>query len=855
MKQRGFFFLRGVVACALFPAAVWAAPLDGQSSAEVDFDSGFLMHSGGATVDVSRFTRGNPVTPGEYSVDIYLNASWIGRRAVRFEGPDGQATPCFDGALIAQLNLKNDLLGAAPERLRADLAKGQCVDLGQLVAGASASFDIAELRMDISAPQAALRHAPQGYVNPEFWDQGVPSATLAYNLNTYQTSGLASGRTSYAAFDSGLNLGAWHFRQRSALSWQTGGQRQYQNIATYLQHDLPSWRSQLTLGDSYTDGAMFDSIGLRGAQLASDDRMLPDSQRGYAPLIRGIAQSNARVTVTQNGVKLHETTVSPGPFEVNDLYATGYGGDLLVTVTEADGSQHSFTVPYASVAQLLRPGTLRYTVALGKVRNVRSIGDDSKLLQATMQYGFTNLLTGYGGAVAAQGYQAGLLGTAWNTPMGAVALDVTQSRISKPGLASSAGRSIRVSYSKFVPSTRTNLAIAGYRYSSSGYWGLREAVLVSEPRSRLAGSNGFDYVPRLGRQRNALQLTVNQSLGEKWGELYATGSSSDYWTRSGRSTEFQVGYSNTFRAFGTNLMYNIAASRRRDGITGTLGNQVYASVSIPLGSEEHPATLSLAASRDGRTGSSGQLMLTGSALDDNALSYGVNVDRALGASTGGGNVQYRGQAATLSASASGGSGYTQYSGGIKGAIVAHPGGVTLANDLSDTVGVVEAKDAMGARIANAPGVRIDGRGYAVIPYLRPYSLNSIDLDPMGLPLDVELKETSTRIAPRANTVTMIRFATVAGRSAMIGVMKPDGVAPPFGAIVLNEAGSEVGVVGQGGRVLVRGVADEGDLTLRWGEASDQVCHFGYRLPERDGQALTYPRLDVKCETYMGSGPR
>lgn len=822
---------------------------DGTAVAQVDFESGFLMRSEGQHVDVSRFAEGNPVMPGEYSVDLYLNATWVGRRTVRFAGPNGHATPCFDQALITQLNLQSETLAAAPTQERQQLAQGQCVALDALVEGASYSFDLSELRMDISVPQAALRHTPQGYVNPEFWDAGVPSATLAYNLNTYRTNGQYSSDTTYAGLDAGVNVGSWHFRQRSAITWQSNGPRQYQNIATYLQHDIPSWRSQFVIGDSYTDGAMFDSIGLRGAQLSTDDRMLPDSQRGYAPLIRGVAQSNARVSVTQNGVKLYETTVAPGPFEINDLYATGYGGDLQVTVTEADGSRHSFAVPYASVVQLLRPGITRYTVAVGKARDGQSTSDE-ELFLGTVQHGFTNALTGYGGVVASRDYQAGLLGTAWNTPLGAVAVDVTQARIDKSGLARSSGRSVRVGYSKFVPTTQTSFTVAAYRYSSSGYWGLREAMLTDTVRHDPTERQSYDELHRFDRQRNAMQLTLNQALGERWGNLYAVASSQDYWNRSGKTTEFQVGYNNVFRAFGTDVTYNISGSRQHDGMTGEMANQVFVSLSIPLGDGQHPSTLSLATTHNSRDGTSEQALLTGSALDDNSLTYGVNVNHAPNSSTGGGNVQYRSSLATVSASASSGSGYSQYSAGLKGAFVAHPGGVTPANDLGDTIGIVEAKDAKGARITNAPGVHVDGRGYAVIPYLTPYSLNTVELDPKGLPLDVELKETSAQIAPRANSVVMVRFATVAGRAAMINVHLPDSASPPFGTSVLNEAGIEVGVVGQGGRVLVRGVADTGTLSLRWGDEPDQECHFPYQLPDKHTKGLTYPQVQATCVLPM-----
>ncbi|MDI5829478.1 fimbria/pilus outer membrane usher protein, partial [Salmonella enterica subsp. enterica serovar Kentucky] len=40
--------------------------------------------------------------------------------------------------------------------------------------------------------------------------------------------------------------------------------------------------------------------------------MQPNSQRGYAPTIRGIARSNAQVIVRQNGYIAYQTAVSPG---------------------------------------------------------------------------------------------------------------------------------------------------------------------------------------------------------------------------------------------------------------------------------------------------------------------------------------------------------------------------------------------------------------------------------------------------------------------------------------------------------------------------------------------------------------
>ena len=73
-------------------------------------------------------------------------------------------------------------------------------------------------------------------------------------------------------------------------------------------------KSLLTLGESSSPSDVFDSVSFRGAQLASDDDMLPESLRGYAPVVRGIARSNAQVVIRQNGYVIYQSYVAPGAF-------------------------------------------------------------------------------------------------------------------------------------------------------------------------------------------------------------------------------------------------------------------------------------------------------------------------------------------------------------------------------------------------------------------------------------------------------------------------------------------------------------------------------------------------------------
>ena len=817
----------GHVVAAVTGADAGAPAVDAMDAMDASFDRSLLSGAGQNTTDLARFERGDFIPAGSYSVDLFLNGGAAGRTDVRFAAAsaDASATPCVTPALLDRLGLHPDKLSA---RVIADLADNRvCVDIASVIPGASMSFAMSDLRLDTSVPQAYLGQQARGYVDPKYWDGGVNAGLLNYNFNSYRTRSAGLTQTSsYLGLNAGLNLGRWHLRHNSSLNWQTGAGgmragRHWQNIATYAQRDLPQLRAQLTLGDAWTNGEIFDSFGLRGVQLATDDRMLPQSLRGYAPTVRGVADSNAKVTVRQNGMVIYQTTVAPGPFAIDDLYATGYGGDLEVSVAEANGRVHTFSVPYASVPQLLRPGVMRFGVAAGQLRD-ETIEHKPNVVQVTVQRGLSNLLTGYAGAMGSAGYGALLLGSALNTRYGAFAMDVTTARTRIPGLDTLSGQSVRLSYSKTLAQTGTSLSVAAYRYSTSGYLTLGDAarardyarrglpvfaagparpltingvpvsdLLMPAQQAALAGGDYRDYLVPNGvdRQRNNFSLTLSQRLGSRGGSLYVNGSARDYWNRGGTDTQFQLGYNNSIGR----VSYNLSASRERD-LFGRNDNRYMANVTIPLGSGSHAPVLIGSLTRDGNGDMQEQATLNGTAGADDRFYYGATAthdggsdggsnDTRSAGSTGSINAGYRGAHAQLNAGFGAGRGYSQASLNVAGGIVAHPGGVTFGQPLGDTVAIVQVPGAAGARVGNAAGLRIDRAGYALVPYVTPYILNTIDIDPAGLPLDVQLDNTSTQVAPRAGAVVMVKFKSESGRFVLIQTHLPDGKMLPFGAEV------------------------------------------------------------------------
>lgn len=138
----------------------------------------------------------------------------------------------------------------------------------------------------------------------------------------------SNSQSQYANLRPGLNIGPWRFRNYTTWSRDSNGQDNWDTVYTYVQRAIIPFRSQLTMGDSSSPSDIFDSLPFRGAQLASDDDMIPDSQKGYAPVVRGIARTNAQVMIRQNGYIIYQSYVAPGAFEINDMYPTGGAGIL-----------------------------------------------------------------------------------------------------------------------------------------------------------------------------------------------------------------------------------------------------------------------------------------------------------------------------------------------------------------------------------------------------------------------------------------------------------------------------------------------------------------------------------------------
>lgn len=783
--------------------------------------------------DLSRFESGEQA-PGVYHVSIYLNGAFLDTRDVNFiVGADSHLQPVFT---------RHDYMdmGVRPQATLAFAAVAEdspVQDLPSVIPSATTTFQFSEQRLDITVPQMMMLPRARGAVDPRQWDHGVPAMLLDYILTGRefrQRSGNDS-RTLYGNFRGGVNLGDWRLRSYATYSRsESAGQKatsDFRVINTYLQRNIPSLKAAMTLGDSATLSDIFDSVQFRGAQLSSDDSMLPDSQRGFAPVIRGVAQAGGQVTIRQNNNIIYQAYVPPGPFEITDLYPSGLSGDLVVTVKEDNGSEHTFTQAYSSVAVMQREGQMKYALTAGRLRNSSGNTHEPVFVQGTLMYGLPHDLTVYGGMQVAQDYRAATAGTGLGLgQLGALSADITRADATLQNGNKTQGQSYRLRYSKSLVETGTSVSLAAYRYSTRGYYSLQDASIRQDEHNR-------DYFSSF-RPRSELQMTLSQSLGD-YGSLYASGSQRDFWLREGTQRTWGLGYSTSVKG----ISLGINASRTLDTNTHRDDDRLSLNVSVPLSRwlpgndalySRNSMQFNYGMTTDSSHHTSQMAGLSGSLLDDGRLNYSLSTTQA---NQGQGNstslsTSYRGRAGEVTAGYSRTRSQTQVNAGLKGGVVVHPWGITLSQSLGETIALVRAPGASGLKVNNQTGVSTDWRGYTVVPYLSPYRRTELTLDPSGLDNEVAMNKTSTTVVPTRGAVVLADYPTQQGRQALMSLQRIDHTPVPFGAMVSQkgETQSEAAIVGDNGQVFLTGLPDEGTLDVQWGNAEDQHCQVSFRLP-------------------------
>lgn len=793
---------------ALFRYGFFIFSLNTTSLSATEFNVNVLDVDDRNDIDLSHFSDPEYVTPGTYLLSIKVNAREIQQQMINYL-PEGnhraRPTACLSPELVDKLALKKEARG------KAELwNNGACVDLTP-IAGVTVSNQIGMGTLNITIPQAWLAYSDRNWIPPEQWDHGIGGALLDYNLVgnvRRETNGRGTSHYLSSYGTTGFNQGAWRYRadyryflqksrnaNRDSFSWDQ----------FYAYRPLPTLSADLKLGEMYFSSNLFDSYRFTGVSLANNENMLPPSLRGYAPEIRGVAKSNATVTVTQNGRLIYETTVPAGPFTIQDM-KNGVSGTLDVRVTEEDGTVTTFQTESANLPYLTRPGHVQYKLAAGKPSNTNHRLQGPAFSAAEASWGLSNAWSVYGGSILSDGYQSWSAGIGKNLYLlGALSADVTQSRATLPATSSSQmGHAFSLNWSKYFNSIDSQISFAGYRFSEKTYMSMAQYLYALNLDSRY----------RNEKERYTITLSKNFATRESSPLLsglstYVTYTRQTYWNeaeqdRYGISLNkyFDIG---AVKGIAANLSaYRTEFNRRTD-------DSLYLSFSIPLGEKDR-----LSYSMGRYNDSSNQ-----------ALTYSNNADprRTWNLSTrhdSKENTYLSGNYTHLAPMTDATVGvawqqdrYTYLNGSLRGGITATRHGVA-AHPKGNQGGTRIMVDTEQAGVPfTGSQVETNRYGLAVIAGTSSYYDVSTRIDLQKLPQHIEAVTTVVQGTLTEGAIGYRKFDVVSGAKIMAHVALADGKNPPFAAQIKNKKGRDIAMITNGGQAYITGVSPDETLSVIW----------------------------------------
>ncbi|WP_080957930.1 outer membrane usher protein [Klebsiella aerogenes] len=803
------------------------------ASDSVEFNTEVLDVKDRGNIDLSQFSRSGYIMPGIYSMVVRINKNELPEHQIEFYAPKDDpkgSIPCLSRTLVEKFGLKSDVMN----KLSWDVER-QCL-LTDSIKGMEAKGDLSSSTLYLSIPQAYLEYISENWDSPALWEDGIPGVFVDYNVNVQSQREMKNSSQNYDFSGNGTvggNIKAWRFRAdwQGKLSHQNRknrtNQREFNWSRYYMYRALPALRAKMTIGEDYLNSSIFDSFRFAGLSLNSDDNMLPPNLRGYAPEVTGVAKTNAKVTIKQQGRMLYETQVAAGPFRIQDIN-DAVSGELEVRVEEQDGSVQTFKINTANIPYLTRPGSIRYKLATGKPSDISHHARGPVFGSGEFSWGVSNGWSLYGGSVLSDDYKALNLGLGRDLmALGALAFDATQSQARLPKTVKATGNSYRLSYSKNFEEYGSQVTFAGYRFSQEDFMSMGEYLDALNQGGRVGNSKEM-YTIRFSKQFSDLGLTA-----------FADYNHQTYWN-SPETDRYNINVASSFD-IGKFKNINLSLSLQRDKHYGVNNNSFYFGLSMPWRdnssvsysaninnddvthhvsyfsrlNEHNTYNLSSGLSRNGSMASA-YLTHEGSIAQVNA------------------NVSYEsGQYSAMGISAQGGGTLTP-----KGGALHRTGIMGGTRILLDTQGVADVPVRGFGSTTNT-----NKFGKAVVTDISSYYRNKASIDVNSLGDNAEANNSVVQATLTEGAIGYRSFDVIAGRKAMATIRFADGSTPPFGAIVRNLSKQQTGIVNDNGSTYLTGINPGDKMKVFW-EGKDQCeIQFPNSLPED----LLFNNLLLPCK--------
>jgi len=517
--------------------------------------------------------------------------------------------------------------------------------------------------------------------------------------------------------------------------------------------DFPESMTTFTVGDSFSAVSPWArTVAYGGVRYASKFATQPGFVPTPLPGIAGLASQPSTVDVYVDNVKRLSQSVAAGPFAIQNVPVISGQGEIRMVVTDVLGRQQVITEAYIRSSQLLRAHVSDFTYEAGTLRlnyGIESNHYRSFFADATYRRGLSDTLTLEGRIETQIGTETAGLGAIYG---------LRNVGIFSGGLAASieGGHPGELLYAGYTRAERSFGFAAQLQMASANF---RQIGLLAEQRAT----------------RLTLQAQVSKSLGRR------TAVAAGYLRRDGRnesSVQALTGSLNLRmgRAFLTVGGTYSLLSPRPYGLSVAL--------IVPLGER----TIAMATGDSSPTSRIAGVEVSRSISLGPGYGYRVrstNIDQQKNEAA----FYYQNNAGSFGVEAAEGSGVINVRWLERGSLVLLHRHLMVSRWLNDSFGVVEVPNAKGIPIYvnNQVMAKTDRRGFALLPWLVAYNRNTVRLDDVALPADVNVDLEERIVVPMARSAAFLRYQPAFVGGATLVLTGPGGRPVPQGAMVTVNA--------------------------------------------------------------------
>ncbi|EFB73774.1 fimbria/pilus outer membrane usher protein [Providencia rustigianii] len=768
-----------------------------------------------STLDYFSYPQGQ--LPGTYQLDIFINNHKIDNDKIEifYDKNTTKLIPKITKKQLIKWGIKSSV-STSFESLSLD---EDIHPIENVIVGANIYYDFFLNQLHLSIPQVGINSVFRGYVDPVEWDDGINTLFTNYSLRYSQYWGKTNkSQNIFLGLHSGINFGAWRARNQSHYSYG-GNNANLNSLQTFIERDIRTLNSHFTMGEITTDNGVMEVFPYLGMQLMSEESMLAQSQRGFAPIIKGIAQTNAHITVTQNNQLIYQTDVPAGEFVINDLYSMANSGDLNISIEEMSGTTRNYTQPFSALPIMQRAGTLKYSIDMGKYQGEQGVRFPyfAKLIGT---YGLPNHLAHYGhpsvlgGVLISQDYQSYILGGGLNLGrLGAVSTDFTYSSSEFINKVKIAGRVYRVQYAKYLQNSGTGINLSLLHYASANY------VNFVDSNSRFREGRG---------RKQRLQAVMTQSVGYT-GYLSLNGFQQSYWGHDGVDNSITANFSSQYQGMNLSVSYSYTQQYDQQDNDGILAFNL--NMPFSWKKQHYWGNASYQTSRHGDPSS--VLSINGIAFDDDQLHYDLsqrynhnNQQVGYGLRT-----HYLSSKGEYGLGVDYSSDHRSINGTVSGGLLLHSGGLTASRNFYDSAVLVNAPNIPNLKITNVPSLYTNTHGYALIPMASRYERNNVSIDASTLAGNYDIPINTKTVVPTQGAIVLADFEVKRGGRILLK-LKTKGNQVALGSQVnalVSEQVVATGMVANDGEVYLSGVPEQSVIQAIWGVGTENQCQLSLTI--------------------------